>query len=462
MERLICASRGFSCNLAEVTADGIFFRRIEIKNLCAVRCAAALAVAAKGEVNVVNCVNNTNVHWNKNTDVAIGGFFPHLEDTSLVLTMTACVNNGDITLVGTNSAAKQTAAGGFVARVDGKATFVKCINTGDVSGTYSIFTNVNNRVGGIMGAGVADFVSCVNTGKITANYKAGGIIAEVRGNAVLTNCYNKGEIVTGSEITQTSANIGGSGGIAAIVIAAKSATFTACVNEGAIISNKASDTQNNHAGGILGCANGSGSVTIVDCVNKGSVTSDNTAGGIMGSITKPTIITTCLSTGTVNGADGITGVIFGSNAEDELSLDDTNTDADAYYANVGIAFAGYQLGAVANNALKVRLVATVDESALKYDAVGYEVIRYFGGEKVTDMGAISKSMDTVYQSLIANGETFTPDAVAAGAAYFAPLTISSVPAQGTVTFVVRPYVVEGETVTYGAAVTFTLVNGQPA
>ncbi|NLD48630.1 MAG: hypothetical protein GX660_15820, partial [Clostridiaceae bacterium] len=79
------------------------------------------------------------------------------------------------------------------------AVIHNCYNTGDISSfSDSISSNVDLKIGGILGNAEGTISSCYNTGKITTtgtpyDTRLGGIAGESYG-AYISNCYNTGEI----------------------------------------------------------------------------------------------------------------------------------------------------------------------------------------------------------------------------------------------------------------------------
>ncbi len=115
-------------------------------------------------------------------------------------TVTGCVNNGDVTVGGTNKCIKYS--GGIVGLVNNPTYFENCINNAKVKSD----TTVTNTVyaAGILGMSNSAFAAngyiknSVNTGEITVvggkTICAGGIIGEQL-RVDLENCYNSGNIV---------------------------------------------------------------------------------------------------------------------------------------------------------------------------------------------------------------------------------------------------------------------------
>ena len=163
---------------------------------------------AKG-VTITNCINNGDVvdsMLSATYPYCVGGIAGSATSASRI---TNCGNIGAVT-----SRLKST--GGVVGTFAG--TVEKCFNTGDVDGIYN--------VGGIVGAIYSKetkITDCYNLGKVTCNVPTkelsekcskgvGGIVGNPgstsnKGN-VVTNCYNAGTI-TNADAATTDITVGG-------------------------------------------------------------------------------------------------------------------------------------------------------------------------------------------------------------------------------------------------------------
>lgn len=163
-----------------------------------------------------------------------------------------CVNYATV------SGGKQN--GGVVANVNNDNAIIRnCKNYGAVSGTVLI--------GGIVGyLQKGTIQTCSNSGKTTATGNAitlnsltgaylGGIVGYANGN--ISNCYNEGEVTTGT--SWGSSNI--VGGIAGYVVSGKAVAY--CYNKGAV-------SGSNDVGGIVG--NLAGGISAVSyCYHDGKI-----------------------------------------------------------------------------------------------------------------------------------------------------------------------------------------------
>ena len=128
---------------------------------------------------VKNCVNYGDI----NGTWALGGIVGYVkqEDNASI---SDCVNFGNIT-------ATSTGIGGIFGILEGGAasagrvTVTGCVNNGNVSGTWGI--------GGIVGDAPGSIIDCINNGTISAKGDLGGIIGKAYGE--ITGCVNNGEII---------------------------------------------------------------------------------------------------------------------------------------------------------------------------------------------------------------------------------------------------------------------------
>lgn len=379
-----------------------------------------------GTVNAVSSANNGVVNVTGAFQGNTGGFIGQMAAAGTEFNATACLNNGDILA---NHPAKWANIGGFVGRVENKVaniTLRKCVNNGDVGAVNSSDTATQFRAGAFGGSmrtkltGVMTIQSCVNYGAVRAystKGAAGGFVGETRGvlNIFNSYCYGKlelNELYSGGFVGQSS-EANSNDGFATTIL-----------------------------NSVLAPEGGTDLAVYGDLTYGKIVLGDVVLIGTPGEVKTNTA-----------GVEGIPGVVtsFGKNSKQEYvtGADTVKILADKAAwetATPEIDVVGYQATAVDadTNTFKVRIVTTV--SSLEYDAVGFEIIRY----DENGAGAIVKTTTKAYTSLLGNdGTVYTPEAEKDGAEYFVPFVIEGVPADGSVTFHVRPYVVEGETVTYG-------------
>ena len=207
----------------------------------------ALSLETNFSPKIDNCTNNANVSANTYAGGVVGlSIYSNGYEK--------CFNNGDI--------CSPNIAGGIVGYSYGD-TFIQCKNAGVVKG--------NKEAGGILGATVQDslfssistFNQCVNTEKVqtsnTADCEAGGITGDVY-CAIITNCYNTGDI--------TGHRVGGILGHSYWTGTVISNTY----NNGKIVGYQ-------YAAGILGWGT---QVEIKDSINFGTISSSSVKGYVSG------------------------------------------------------------------------------------------------------------------------------------------------------------------------------------
>lgn len=212
---------------------------------------ATVSLTINNEVynpSITNCTNNASVTGN----TYVGGIAGFSMDNTTAYQ--DCINNGTIY--------SPNIAGGIVGYSHGD-TFIQCKNTGAIKG--------NKEAGGILGAtvqnslfsSISTFNQCVNTAKVqtsnTADCEAGGIAGDVY-CAIITNCYNTGDIV-GHRV----------GGILGHSYWTET-TISNTYNNGKIVGYQ-------YAAGILGWGT---QVEIKDSINFGTISSSSVKGYISG------------------------------------------------------------------------------------------------------------------------------------------------------------------------------------
>ncbi len=375
-----------------------------------------------GKLNMISCANNgtLNLLGSGNVQIQGGAFVGTISAAGCEFNATACVNNGDVIA----SSQNWCNIGGFCGRIEVNAsnmTLKKCVNTGDIGFGSVEPLGSKYRAGGFGGSmrtnetGVITMQYCLNLGNINVKDTAGGMIGENQGQVFLMNCYNYG-------------NVG--------------------------------DTS--YDGGLVGLLNKTAACnySIQNCVH---APSDAAAAALIGQISAGQLVfdgNVLVGTPEASAVE-LGHVVTKGNKTENFSysgMDSTSMVADRAAweaATPEIDVIGYQKTAVdtATNTFKVRIVTTV--SSLAYDAVGFEIIR----SDANGAGAIVKTTTKAYSSLLGNdGTVYDPAAEKDGAEYFVPFVIEGVPADGSVTFHVRPYVVEGDVVTYGETMLTTFAS----
>ena len=246
------------------------------------------AISPESELNpkVDNCTNYANVSANTYAGGIVGlSIFSNGYQK--------CINNGDIY--------SPNIAGGVAGYSYGDV-FTICKNTGVIKG--------NKEAGGILGAtiqnsfwsNISTFNQCVNVAKVqtsnTADCEAGGIAGDVY-CAIITNCYNTGDIV--------GHGVGGILGHSYWTGTAISNTY----NNGKIVGYQ-------YAAGILGWGT---QVEIKDSINFGTISSSSVKGYVSG-FNYGGIHTNCYyksSSGTFQDAEAA-GVSSTSKAINDITL----------------------------------------------------------------------------------------------------------------------------------------------
>ncbi len=235
------------------------------------------------------------------------------------LTIQNCVNETPVTGNGYN-----WHAGGYVGQIDVAnvtVDIIDCVNKADVTvgspyGTYGW----GDQIGGFVGYAVAEsvelnFTRCQNQGNVsnTSGNQTGGFLgcsSKANSNVIFTDCTNTGTISASKN--QTGGFLGNIEGSGASVV------FTNCQNQGDI-----SKTGGNHAGGLLGYANGS-NATFTNCTNSGTITNTGTqTGGLMGFISGSVsvVFTNCMNTGDVSSTSWSVGGIAGQSNQASMSFE---------------------------------------------------------------------------------------------------------------------------------------------
>ena len=259
-------------------------------------------------------------------------------------TITGCANYATVT-------STRNYSGGISGGYSGMfATFIDCINYGNVSGTYS---------SGIVGFAAELIDGCINYGDISGSYCSGigyqidtitncknfGVIAEGTGNGAgitwlgddeISNCENYGEARSGIasnlyypinsiiENCRNYAKVSAAGIVGSISSSSSSTRYSYqilnCANFGDVVKSSATG----YAGGIVGYISNTGGKRIVidSCFNAGNIEGGGYSGGIVGQMygsgSNVVQISNCGSEGNVSG-EGLVGAIAG-NGRSDLSI----------------------------------------------------------------------------------------------------------------------------------------------
>lgn len=176
---------------------------------------------ALSSANFINCVNNINV----TSDVsAVGGFCGDVAQNSNV-TITSCINNGQIKTTSTDANRR---LGGFIGYI------IACEENAQTNVVITLSQNngdivcAGNQAGGLVGQICKNtnitIANCINTGDVTAGTQVGGIIANFDGipkKATIENTINVGRIST---TRSTGRNAAVNGIVGYVAASAKPAT----------------------------------------------------------------------------------------------------------------------------------------------------------------------------------------------------------------------------------------------
>lgn len=193
------------------------------------------------------------------------------------VTITDCTNETEI------RPAACTAVGGIIgySGITGILTVTACVNNEDITPTVSA-TNLGGIVGRINGAASAAITGCKNTAALTSGNSAnmGGIVGYSNQSTTITDCHNSGTVTNSSvgeypELTYTGGILGR--------METKDLSAKQCSNQGAVSGSAKKDA---YVGGIVGqfyCVGGN----IKECYNAGACTvnsAQNNAfvGGLIG------------------------------------------------------------------------------------------------------------------------------------------------------------------------------------
>lgn len=261
---------------------------------------------ASGTVSEVKgCTNNGTVTCSKGRLAAmfVGGFFGR----AAYVTVTSCINNGNVTFSNPLAATNAMNVGGFIGYAENAVFMTDCQNTAQVQIAASAATG-NGLAGGLAGNVVnGTIVNCSNSGIICVlnGYKGpayvGGLAGIANGSTFRNNSLNTGTIYSKA---QTNCYVGGIlGGQQTNKI-----TIDGCKNTGAVYAEKKSGQF--LVGGIMGDGVAL-AAEVKNCVNEGAVSATQTAyakqyftvGGIVGrsrgASGKIYIINGCTNRGTV-------------------------------------------------------------------------------------------------------------------------------------------------------------------
>lgn len=210
--------------------------------------------------------------------------------------------------------------GGIVGSLDSSASVTGCSARMDIT--------AGKMTGGIVGSNNGGKIeNCINRGDVSGTYKVGGVVGDNWGGSV-KKCGNEGSVSSSVRGVATF----GTGGIAGRSVAA-SAVVSECYNIGDIKS--AAEA----TGGVVGYMNADGS-TLINSYSTGKITIKKIqkekaltrawAGGVVGIVgSRGVVVANCYSTGTIKAAD-VSGGVIGKFIADERDLTEENIQNNFY------------------------------------------------------------------------------------------------------------------------------------
>ena len=427
-----------------------------------------------GAVTLQNCANYGDViDSGEPTGSAVrsgskaGGLIGVINNAGKDIAMTLCYNGGAVSAM--------CYAGGLSADVRGNLTADQCINVGAVTVRQPDDKSGNAYAGGLIGQfynnSYAVIRSSINSGAVAAvspagsnNSRAGGIVGTTNRVLEVSDCFNSGAVSAKYM----------AGGIAGEMGSTATSTRTFgilnCVSVGTVSSNAENGPDSNICGllGALGNHSGGKNLTfrlensyylagadgmkaLGTTLNRGYQANGN---GFAVTLTY--------------GADTQTlqqesqnFLTFAANIVAEVTEAGGKADTDAIQTAHPVYAVGLQQTAVSDNTYDIRLIAGLN--SLEYSAVGFELIRLEEGSALS--GMVERSSDTVYTTLTGYDESGAEKVYSAsedfGCSYLSAVTVRGIPADRTVTFVLRPYLtsMDGEIQYCGPACIVTFVNG---
>lgn len=202
--------------------------------------AAGVAAYANTGSTITGCTNQGNIS-------GVGGYLGGIVGTASGVTITNCINNGDV-VDSRRSDTYPYGVGGIAGSAISASRITNCGNAGAV-------TSHLKNTGGVVGyfAGTAE--KCFNSGNVTGIYATGGIVGNISSaNTSVTDCYNTGSILCNAPTAQyKDSNAKGVGGIVGNPGSTSSADCTVknCYNAGTI-TNADAVTEGITVGGVIG------------------------------------------------------------------------------------------------------------------------------------------------------------------------------------------------------------------
>ena len=210
------------------------------------------------EVTIENCRTNGKIFGNGYYMGGIVGY-SYASSAGIDVTITDCINEAEL------RPATCTAVGGIVgiSEITGNLTVSACVNNEDITPTVYA-TNLGGIVGRINGAASAAITGCKNTAALTSgnSENMGGIVGYSNQSTTITDCHNSGTVTNSSvgeypELTYTGGILGR--------METKDLSVKQCSNQGAV---SGSDKYDAYVGGLIGGITSVG--TLEKCYNAGA------------------------------------------------------------------------------------------------------------------------------------------------------------------------------------------------
>ncbi len=355
---------------------------------------------------------------------------------------------------------------GALAAAHGSQNYKLTLDRVVIYADLSVSNGNNTNIGGFLGASMNCVMSDCSyygsvTGKTTNNWiNVAGFSAnpkKVTGGSFV-NCRNFGDITVYSSVTSRAGGIAG--------YAAADVKMTGCMNFGTIDLEPFAEGKpllNARLGGII-AESAAANCVFEECFNFGEVLSPVHAGGIIGYNCKASAVRNCVNYGelTAKNPEVPAGAIYAaSEAEMTASGNQDMTGALAGASSDAVKPVGTQTTAVADGLFNIRFLSALDSR--NYTSAGFDVDVFYHQDGVLVSRHIPLTGYHVYSSVFcgsAEGDEMT--AAELGGEYLTAISVLDVPAgaeYGTMTFVYRPWVKNGDSVVYGESALCICIEG---
>lgn len=338
---------------------------------------------AKATGHITNCSNRGNLFGKS----YIYGFAGNLQ---YGLTITDCYNTGDVTAVSGEAQGFAGAFGAYGATPEFPSYAKNCYNTGNVTGFAAkcagLFKEINK---------LAKVEDCYNFGDIITGTHTGlcqGGIAATISNGVVNRCFNAGRVSSSGNAVGGIAGYLATSGVAGPEN--PEATLFECYNIGDVTSTYQGTATQGNVGGLIGYLS-SGKTNVKNCYNMGNVTGRRRVGGLIAGMFRPeSEVIDCYNTGkvTATGTDPDvngnpwyywSGTIFTGNYNYQEGVPYFSNSKNVYYdktVNPGKEFRVFPGSAKTTEELRA---INFGENFVK-DSEGYPVLKHFAERFKTD------------------------------------------------------------------------------